>query len=149
MSRASLRQVAAVRPQSRTGIRAPLQRPGAALKVLRAAPPAITPRDDDPEASLLAFDPEEDLASLVPMPFSIPGEIRAALAHALARRFEHYEELDAWLHEPHSALGGRSPFEQIVGGDGEGVLRALTGAEDPVHRDGFSEGAGAVLRLVR
>lgn len=129
MSRASLRQVAAVRPQSRTGVRAPLPRP-AALKVLRVAPPAITPRYD-PEASLLGFDAEEDLASLVPMPPSIPAAVRQALTSAFTARFEHHDELDAWLHEPHSALGGRSPFEQLAGGDGEGVLRALIGAEIP------------------
>jgi len=77
------------------------------------------------EASLLDFDPNDDLEALVPMPPAISAGVRRTLTATFARRFVRYRDLDAWLHTPHPALGGDTPFERIVDGDGISVLRAL------------------------
>lgn len=77
------------------------------------------------ERTLTSFAVEDDLASIIPMPDSIPAVIRATITTAIAQRFTFADELDDWLHAPHDALDGDSPFERIVDGDGIAVLMAL------------------------
>lgn len=83
------------------------------------------------EQLLLAFDAEEDLAGLVPMPTTIPPRTRQALTSAFAAQFEHHDALDQWLHGPLEALGRNTPFERIVEGDGDAVLEALRASVAP------------------
>ena len=77
------------------------------------------------EQAITNFDVDDDLASIIPMPETIPAVIRATITTAIAERFEFSEDLDAWLHAPHDALAGDTPFERIVEGDGIAVLVAL------------------------
>ena len=115
------------------------------------------------ERELLAFDPDDDLQSIVPMPPSIPVAIRAAITRAVGEQFEGAEDLDTWLHSPHALLGGATPFERVVEGDGAAVLRAVgvvgeVGPTRPASRGRQRQhpdcamqarGAGANRRVVR
>lgn len=82
----------------------------------------------DLERELLAFDPEEDVAAAIPMPPTIPADVRSAITDALLERFADPEALDAWLHTPQATLDGESPFARIVDGHGHAVLFALVGS---------------------
>jgi len=68
------------------------------------------------------------------MPPSISGDLRRTLTDALMQQFDLAEELDEWLHLPHPALAGNTPFERVVEGDGFGVLRALRGGRTAGRR---------------
>ena len=100
------------------------------------------------EAELLNFDVEEDLEAVVPMPPTIPLGVRHALTKLFIRRFSYYRELDLWLHLPHPALRGRTPYERIADGDGVSVLRALLGARALGWRRGTRR-RRASLQIVR
>jgi len=100
------------------------------------------------EARLLSFDVEEDLEAVVPMPPTIPLGVRHALTKLFIRRFTYYRELDLWLHLPHPALRGRTPYERIVDGDGVSVLRALLGAQALGWRRGTRPRSSS-LQIVR
>jgi hypothetical protein len=91
------------------------------LEVVRTA---LVPRKKL-EEELLAFDADEDLAAIIPMPSTIPAPIRGAITRAVGSRFEFASDLDAWLCAPHEALGGDAPLNRIIYGDGLAVLRAL------------------------
>ena len=86
--------------------------------------------DGQSEDAALSFDADDDVAAIIPMPPSIPRIVRAAITVTVARRFEFAEDLDAWLHAPNAVLGGATPFERIVDGDGIAVLRALRGSKN-------------------
>jgi len=97
---------------------------------VQGADPNIEAREAaELEASLLDFDPNDDLEALVPMPPAISAGVRRALTAIFAHRFVRYRDLDAWLHAPHPALGGDTPFERIVDGDGMNVLQTLLAAK--------------------
>lgn len=84
------------------------------------------PKSTVEEHDSLSFDVEDEIASIIPMPRTIPADLQAAITLALSGRFEFYDdELDAWLHTPNDALGGASPFDRLVDGDGVAVLLAL------------------------
>lgn len=103
----------------------------ASVKVDDARPSAVVSTDAGVEAAvqdeLLNFDVEDDSIALVPMPSTIPDHVRAAITTAVGERFTYAADLDEWLHAPHDALVGRTPFECIVDGDGPAVLAALLG----------------------
>lgn len=105
--------------------------------------------DDAP----LAFDVDDDVAAIIPMPPSIPASIRAAITRALGEQFEFADDLHEWLHAPCEALAGKTPFERVVAGDGAAVLLALYGAGESsgVRREhaGTSPEVRAMLRVVR
>jgi hypothetical protein len=142
--------------RSKVAHKAPLRdrakRPPVALQLISAD--LVT--EDDIEAALLDFDPDEVLNSVVPMPPSIPAGSRKQIADAACVKFEYYEDLDIWLHSPNITLGGATPFERIVRGDSEAVLLALgigtpqtatlSSRRDPGDAIGF---AGAQCRADR
>ena len=99
--------------------------------VHRSAPGSSAPLEE----ALLHFDVEEDLAAIIPMPLTIPPAVRMAITKAACERFEFADELDGWLHAPDAGLGGRTPFEAIVEGEGEGVLAVLMVQRTDDHRD--------------
>lgn len=104
------------------------------------------------ERTLTSFDVEDDVASIIPMPDTIPAVIRATITTAIAQRFTFADELDDWLHAPHDALAGDTPFERIVDGDGIAVLMALVqgrghGGIDALIAD--LQRSSPPLRLVR
>lgn len=115
----------------------------------------VRPSDDATDAlerMLTDFDAEADLAAIIPMPDAIPAVIRATITKAMAQRFTFADELDAWLHEPHDTLGGDTPFERIVDGDGIPVLMALLEGGDEAGIVALLEDlerSAAPLRLVR
>ena len=84
------------------------------------------------DRELLEFDVEDDMESIIPMPPSIAAPIRAAISKALAHRFEFADELDRWLHAAHGLLGGATPFEYVVAGEGMAVLRVLLDGADNI-----------------
>lgn len=75
------------------------------------------------EELLASIDPDDP--EIIPMPDTIPALVRATIAVSLCDRFEFADELDLWIHASNDALGGDTPFERIVDGDGIAVLRAL------------------------
>ena len=77
------------------------------------------------EAAALMFDVQDDFEALVPMPHTIPANVRRALTLRFAQRFEHYADLHRYLHEESAALDGQSPFEALIAGRGRDVLSAL------------------------
>jgi len=90
---------------------------------LRAVPATEANHDIDLETELLQdVDVEADLMAVIPMPPTIPAPLRAAITDSICRQFD--SDLE-WLHAPHPALGGATPFERIVAGDAEAVLLAL------------------------
>ena len=93
----------------------------------------VRPSSPEPlRCDALEFDVEDDIASIIPMPASIAAPIRSAISGELARRFEFADELDGWLHAAHARLGGATPFERVVAGDGLAVLRALVEGADVI-----------------
>lgn len=89
-----------------------------------------------PDHDLLDFDVDADLRAIIPMPATIPAPVRASISHALGASFTYADDLDAWVHAPHAALHGATPFETIVAGDGIAVLRALSSIESTAHTSG-------------
>lgn len=122
------------------------------LRVLPATPQSSA-TDGDLERALVAFDPEDDMAQIIPMPPAIPPAVRVAITQALGRRFEFADELDDWLHNPNDALAAATPFERIVAGDGLAVLVALLGPGDHPELRGLIPTSGSLprsaLHLVR
>lgn len=112
------------------------------LRVLRADEP-VSP--EQLEHELLSFDVDDDIASIIPMPKTIPLEVRTAITQALVDRFEFADSLDEWLYAPCETLGGAVPYDCIVYGDGMAFLRAL-GATDAIVALG-DLGAGAPKRV--
>lgn len=84
------------------------------------------------DRELLDFDVDDDIASIIPMPDSISVPVRALISKELAHRFEFADELDRWLHAAHDRLGGATPFECVVAGDGIAVLRTLLDGADGI-----------------
>jgi hypothetical protein len=81
--------------------------------------------DDGEIARTIAeIDVDDDIAAIIPMPKTIPAAVRTAITDAFMRLSDG-EDLDRWLHEAHELLGGASPFERIVSGDGTAVLEVL------------------------
>jgi Protein of unknown function (DUF2384) len=126
------------------------------LALMTAEHPPIAPcgAEGEAEAALLDFDDHDVIADIVPVPPSIPGGIRDALAKGFALRFNgNAEQLHRWLHEAHPALRGASPFETLVAGDGVGVLRALIWPGSGTLRRGTPKSSAerreTVLRLLR
>lgn len=115
---------------------------------LRLLPTAIPGPStaEELERAALAFDPQDDLAQIIPMPPTIPRLIRAAITQALGDRFEYAEELDEWLHGPNDSLAGATPFERVVVGDGMAVLVALLGPGDHQELHGLGPTAGPWTR---
>ena len=104
----------------------PLAHESAHIHIVRPDPGTHGPSED----TLLAFDADDDMAAIIPMPPEIPSIVRAAITVTVAQRFEFAEDVDAWLHAPNAALGGATPFERLVLADGIAVLRALRGTND-------------------
>ena len=86
---------------------------------------ALDDENTEAEAAALMFDVLEDLEALVPMPHTIPENVRRALTLRFAQRYEHYGDLHRFLHEESAALDGQSPFEALVAGRGRQVLAVL------------------------
>jgi hypothetical protein len=82
---------------------------------------------DDTEEELFAITDCVVIAGIVPVPPTIPSAVRDALERMMMTlRFGGDTDLlDRWLHADNPALGGASPFERLVAGDGVGVLRVL------------------------
>lgn len=122
------------------------------LRLLPAVPPEQATNEEF-ERALLAFDPEDDLAQIIPMPSTIPQLVRAAITQALGDQFGFADELDDWLHGPNDALAGATPFECVVAGDGIAVLVALLGPGDHPELRGLISASGplsgAALHLMR
>jgi hypothetical protein len=117
------------------------------LALVRPASPDSVTLDEE----LVAFDADEDMASLIAMPRSIPAATRARITSLAGERFEHSEHLDAWLHAPNDQLDGETPFDRIIEGDGAAVLRALrsNGSDLDVQAGAATEDQQPTLRLVR
>lgn len=120
------------------------------------APVVLVPHNvgsmDALERTVTDFDVEDDLAAIIPMPDTIPAVIRMTITRVIGRRFTFADELDTWLHEPHDAFGGDTPFERLVYGDGIPVLMALVEGRDPAGVDALLadlERSSPRLRLVR
>lgn len=111
-------------------------------------------RDDDStplealECSLLAFEANDDVLALVPMPPTIHAALRGALTDVFAREFSYYEDLHEWLHRSNEMLGGKSPFEVLIAGDGRAVLRAAL-RQSSATRQRRSKNTSSQLRIVR
>jgi hypothetical protein len=78
------------------------------------------------ERELLAFDVDQDISDIIPMPATIPTDVRRAISRTLADRYEFADALDAWLHASNEALGGSMPLERIAAGDWRAFLLALS-----------------------
>ncbi|HEY0994843.1 MAG TPA: hypothetical protein VGD77_02510 [Gemmatimonadaceae bacterium] len=112
----------------------------------------VRPSSPEPlRCDSLEFDVEDDIASIIPMPASIAVPIRSAISRELARRFEFADDLDGWLHAAHDRLGGATPFECVVAGDGLGVLGALLDGADGIPSEvaeTLAQHSTPVLKLV-
>lgn len=121
----------------------------AQLKLVRSVPET----SEGLEQSLLAFDPDDDLAAIIAMPTTIPSAVRNVITETVCARFEFIEDLEIWLYAPNVALGGASPFERLAESDGRSVLRAL-GVSEPSNVRSCVQQESSVdqarpLRLVR
>lgn len=81
---------------------------------------------------------EGDLLAQVPMPSTIHGALRGALADVFIRRFVNPEDLGRWLHRANDMLADRPPAEVLIQGDGRAVLRAVlllpdAGSQSRIH----------------